>query len=287
MTKPTPIGGLSELRGRYDVLLSDVWGVIHNGQAAFPTPCAALARWQAEGGLVVLISNAPRPHAPILEQLAGLGVPAEAHSAVVTSGDATRPLLAAKGRAKVWRVGPERDWPLYEGLDLVHTELEDAEFIALAGPFDDTFETPEHYRERFTRAVSRGLPMICANPDKVVQRGDTLIYCGGALAELYAAMGGEVTMAGKPHAPIYDLALGRAAELLGRPLDRSRVLCIGDGVTTDVLGANAQRLDVLFVAQGIHGDTLMSGGALNLAAVEARLAEDGAVAQWVTPEVSW
>ena len=282
------IGGLSALVGAYDVLLSDVWGVIHNGREAFPVPCAALARWRAEVGPVILISNSPRPHGPVATQLDGLGVPREAWSALITSGDATRGLLAERTPGPVYAIGPERDAPLYEGLGLAFTDLEHAAFISCTGPVDDDIETPEDYRGLLTRAAALQLPMICANPDKVVQRGDRLIYCGGALAELYETLGGQVIMAGKPHAPIYAASLARAEALLGRPLDPKRVLAIGDGVATDIAGANAQGLDALYVAGGIHaGETRGPAGGVDHAAVELLLAAGGAHAALAIDTLQW
>ncbi|WP_122464758.1 TIGR01459 family HAD-type hydrolase [Brevundimonas lutea] len=255
MTAPHALIGLSEIADRYDVLLCDVWGVIHNGRESWPAPLEALTRFQAEGhGQVVLISNSPRPSQDVVAQLDGLNVPRGAWRAFVTSGDATRAELARRSPGPAWAIGPERDNVLYEGTGVVLTAAPDeAALISCTGPYDDATETPEDYRARFEGAVARDLEMICANPDIVVQKGDRLIYCGGALAQLYAAMGGRVTMAGKPHGPIYDLAIKEAEALLGRSVDRSRVLCIGDGVVTDVRGANAQGLDCLFIASGIHG----------------------------------
>ncbi|WP_374274604.1 TIGR01459 family HAD-type hydrolase [Brevundimonas sp.] len=255
MTTPHALTGLSEIADRYDVLLCDVWGVIHNGRESWPAPLEALTRFQAEGhGQVVLISNSPRPSQDVVAQLDALNVPREAWRAFVTSGDATRAELARRAPGPAWAIGPERDNVLYEGTGVVLTAAPDeAALISCTGPYDDATETPEDYRARFEGAVARDLEMICANPDIVVQKGDRLIYCGGALAQLYAAMGGRVTMAGKPHGPIYDLAIKEAEALLGRSVDRSRVLCIGDGVVTDVRGANAQGLDCLFIASGIHG----------------------------------
>ncbi|MFI4975577.1 MAG: TIGR01459 family HAD-type hydrolase [Caulobacterales bacterium] len=282
------IAGLSQLADRYDVLLCDVWGVIHNGREAFPAPCAALARWRREKGPVVLISNSPRPRAEVTHQLHDLGVPREAWSVLVTSGDATRALLAARAPGPAWPIGPERDAPLYEGLGLAFTGPADAVFISCTGPVDDETETPEDYRRPFILAVERGLEMICANPDKVVQRGERLIYCGGALAELYEALGGKVQMAGKPHAPIYATCLAEAETLLGRPVARARVLAIGDGVPTDVAGANAQGLDVLFIATGIHGaETVGADGGLDAAAVDRLLAADGARATFAMADLVW
>ncbi|MCR5874315.1 TIGR01459 family HAD-type hydrolase [Phenylobacterium sp. J426] len=287
MSSPTLAKGLSAIADRYDVVLCDVWGVIHNGRESFAEARDALARFKAERGPVVLITNAPRPHPPIIEQLAVLGVDAECFSQVVTSGDATRTLLAERAPGPFWKIGPDRDWPLYAGLDVELVPLEQARFISCTGPFDDENETPDDYRDRFRDAVGRGLPMICANPDIVVQRGDSLIYCGGALAELYEALGGQVLMAGKPHPAIYELALQTASSELGRPVERSRVLCIGDGLPTDIRGANAQALDVLFVANGIHGKETVRDGVLDLAIVEHLLGVEGLTATWAMPDLVW
>ena len=280
--------GLSEFADAYDVLLCDVWGVIHNGRESFPQACAALARFRTERGPVVLISNSPRPAHDVVPQLDGLGVPREAWSTLVTSGDATRVLLGERAPGPAWIIGPARDGILYEGLGLIPGEPEAASFIAVTGPYDDEVETPEDYRARFVEPASRQLAMICANPDRVVQRGDKLIYCGGALADLYRDMGGEVLMAGKPYAPIYDLSLVEAARLLDRPVDRTRVLCIGDGVHTDVQGAEEQGLDCLFVAKGIHGDAAMGpDGRLSAPAVDALLASEGVKARYAVADLVW
>jgi HAD superfamily hydrolase (TIGR01459 family) len=287
MTAPTLISGLAELSDRYDVILSDVWGVIHNGRESFPQACGALAHWRAERGPVILISNAPRPSQDVLPQLDTLAVARETWSAIVTSGDATRILLSGHAPGPAWRIGPDRDAPLYEGLGLDFADPATAAFVSVTGPYDDEVETAEDYRERFGLAVARKLPLICANPDIVVQRGDRLIPCGGALAQLYETMGGEVIMAGKPHAPIYALSLGEAEAILGHPVDRSRVLCIGDGVATDVKGANAQGLDVLFVASGIHGAETIDTSGVNAKAVEDLLAKDGARATYAIADLVW
>lgn len=287
MTSPQLAAGLSALTERYDVLLCDVWGVIHNGREAFPAACDALTRFREAGGEVVLISNAPRPNAGVVAQLDAMGVPRAAISAVVTSGDATRLLLGAHAPGPAWKLGPDRDDPLYDGLGLDFAPLETAKLISCTGPFDDEAETPDDYRERFKDAAARGLPMICANPDIVVQRGDKLIYCGGALAQLYEALDGQVLMAGKPHAAIYDMALARSAELAGRPIDRARVLCVGDGPRTDLRGANAQGLDALFIAAGIHGQEILAKGYLDAAMMDHVFETEGVVARWAMPELVW
>lgn len=287
MTAPKLAAGLSGIADGYDVLLSDVWGVIHNGREAFPAACEALSRFRAERGPVVLISNAARPHAPVIDQLDDLGVPREAWSHIVTSGDATRLLLAQRAPGPAWLVGVERDAPLYEGLGLETSDLEQAAFMSVTGPYDDENDEPADYHDRFVRGVERGLEMICANPDIVVQRGDKLIYCGGALAQLYESLGGKVTMVGKPYAPIYELSLAKAQDALGRPLDRKRVLCIGDGLPTDIRGANARGLDALFVASGIHGGETIGPDGLNLAAVEDLLRQDGLSATYAIADLVW
>ena len=280
------IDGLGAIAGRYEVLLCDVWGVIHDGVQAFDAPCAALARWREERGPVILISNSPRPACVVQGQLDALGVPRAAWTALATSGDVTRTLLAARAPGPAWRIGPERDAPLYEGLGLTFSGPDEAAFIACAGPDDDEVETPEDYRQRLAAAAARGLPMICANPDIVVQRGARLIYCGGALAALYETLGGQAIMAGKPFAPIYDLAFDLAAGEMSAVPDRPHVLAIGDGVATDIAGAATQGLDALFVAGGIHAEELLGpDGRLDPDALARRLA--GAPAAFAIDKLRW
>ncbi len=282
------IHGLGDIAADYDLLLCDIWGVIHDGVTADQSACAALAQWAATRGPVVLISNSPRPAPEVVAQLDALSVPRAAWSDIVTSGDATRALLAARAPGPAFRIGPDRDAPLYAGLGLAFAALDDATFLACTGPNDDDVETPEDYRAILTRAAERGLEMICANPDIVVQRGDRLIYCGGALAQLYVTLGGEVIMAGKPHAPIYALALGLARALTGGPLGMDRVLAIGDGLATDIAGANRAGLDVLFVAGGVHGGPdLFDDGRLSESAIARLLAGEGLRADFALPSLSW
>jgi len=289
MSAPVLISGLGEVAGRYDAVLCDVWGVIHDGRESFPAACEALERFQSERGPVVLISNAPRPAAAVLPQLRGLGVPDAAWSGFVTSGDATLAELAQRAPGKVWRLGPERDRVLYEGLELKPAEPADADFICCTGPFEDDDgmpEAPHVYGEVFRDCAARGLTMICANPDRVVQRGAELIWCAGALADLYEGMGGVVVMAGKPYAPVFRLALAEAAKAR-RSGDAGRVLMIGDGVVTDVKGANRQGLDCLFVAGGVHGAEAVVGGRPVAAAVERILLSEGAHAAFVSDALAW
>ena len=289
MSLPHALTGLGDIAADYDILLCDVWGVIHNGRESWPAACEALARFNREGGHVVLISNSPRPGPGVVTQMDELGVPRDSWKAVVTSGDATRAELSKRAPGPAWRIGPDRDAPLYEGLGLeTATGAADAGFISVTGMHDDEVETPEDYRDRLKAAADRDLEMICANPDRVVQRGDRLIYCAGSLADLYEDLGGRVTMAGKPFGPIYDLALNDAADLLGRPVDRARVLCIGDGVITDVLGANKQGLDCLFIAQGIHGDQAKGpDGRLDPARAADLLKAETTYARYAMLDLAW
>ena len=274
------ISGLSQIADRYDALICDVWGVVHNGREAFPTACAAMVRFAETRGPVVLLSNAPRPATAVMPQLDAMGVPRAAWQGFVTSGDATRALLGPRSPGPAWVIGPDRDQALFEGIPMDRAGPDAAAFIACTGLYDDETETPEDYRQTLAVAAARRIEMICANPDRVVQRGDQLIYCAGALADLYAALGGPVIMAGKPYAPVYDLALDEAQRLAGRPIVRDRVLCVGDGLPTDIKGANDQNLDCLFVLGGIHGAEL--GGD-----AEALLAREELTAAYSAPDLAW
>jgi len=249
------IGGLSELAGRYDGILCDVWGVLHNGVAASPDTIAALSAFRRQSGAVVMITNAPRPREPILEQLAGLGVPFGGNDAtfddVVTSGDVTRMLIGEMSPA-VFHLGPQRDMQIYHGLHVDLVEKDVAETVVCTGLFDDETETPEDYRDLLAELRGRDLPLICANPDIVVERGDRLVWCAGALARDYEALGGRTYVVGKPHRPIYERAFARLCEAAGRQIGRDRVLAIGDGMPTDVAGAAAYGIDLLYISAGIH-----------------------------------
>ena len=246
----------SALAPRYDVVLCDVWGVVHNGAAATIESCDALAHYRSQGGIVVLITNAPRPGDVVRQFLDRLKVPEEAFDEIVSSGDVTRALVAARAGQRVFHVGPARDLPIFECLDVEVVPLNSADFVVCSGLFDDTKETPQDYSDLIAAMHERRLLMICANPDVVVERGEQLVYCAGAIADLYAAAGGEVLYAGKPYRPIYEQALAAGQNLLGRAVDHRRVLAIGDSVRTDLKGAAAFGIDCLFVTAGIHAEEL-------------------------------
>ena len=271
MSEPD-LAGAAGLSQRYPVWLCDVWGVVHNGERAFPAALDCLACHRKAGGAVILITNAPRPSAAIRPQLDRLGVPRGCYDHIVSSGDVTRALVAQWLGRRAHHIGPERDLGLLEGIAVEWVDLKDAEAVVCSGLVDDETENPEDYDGLLQAMRRRDLEMICANPDKVVQKGARLIPCAGALAERYEALGGRVRMAGKPFAPIYEEALRLAAEALGRPAGRSELLAIGDGLATDAQGARNNNLALLFIAGGIHGGDLAAADRPAMAAAVHRAA---------------
>jgi HAD superfamily hydrolase (TIGR01459 family) len=245
---------LSDLVDGVEVILSDIWGVVHNGLEAFPVACEALHTFRQRGGTVILITNAPRPADSVQRQLRKLGVADETYDAIVSSGDLTRRFVADHPGKKTYWLGPERDNSIYRGLDHMLAPLEAADYIVCTGPFDDETESAEDYRAMLLQARERRLTLICANPDIVVERGDRLIYCAGAIAELYRELGGEVIFYGKPHRPIYERAVELASERQSHAIQLNRVLAIGDSVRTDLAGAHGFGIDCLFVTRGIHSE---------------------------------
>jgi len=248
---PDIIGSLADLSGAYSAILCDVWGVVHNGEWHFPQAAQALAAARAARVPIVLITNSPRRSADVAAQMNAIGVPADAYDRIVTSGDVTRDLIA-EGPRKIFHIGPDRDFTLYDGLGVDLVEEFEASGVVCTGLFDDEVEKPSDYAVLLRRLRARDLPFICANPDIVVERGERMTWCAGALARDYAQLGGRTLIAGKPYAPIYDVAMKEVAGLLGRPVERSRVLAIGDGMMTDIKGAADNGFDVLYVSGGIH-----------------------------------
>lgn len=251
MTIPI-IGSIADLAATSDAWICDVWGVLYNDAAAFPEAGAACVRFRAEGGRVVLVTNAPHPSAAVEAILDRIGIPRAAYDAIVTSGDVTRSLIDRYAGKRLHHLGPDRYLGVLRGLEDALVGRDAAEVIVCTGLLDDDHETPAHYHEVLAPLAERGVPFICVNPDIQVERGDRLVYCAGALAETYAGMGGPVAYAGKPHPPIYDRAMSLTAELLGRPASRDRLLAIGDGVRTDMAGAAKAGIRGVFVASALH-----------------------------------
>jgi HAD superfamily hydrolase (TIGR01459 family) len=245
---------LRDLIDGKEVVLSDIWGVVHNGLESFPEACEALRLYRGRGGTVILITNAPRPADSVQRQLRKLGVADDTYDAIVSSGDLTRHYVADHPGRKVFWLGPERDNSIHRGLNPVLSPLEECDYIICTGLIDDETESAEDYREMMLKARERGLTLICANPDIVVERGDRLIYCAGAIAELYRELGGDVIFYGKPHRPIYERAIALAARRRNHDIALDRVLAIGDSVRTDVAGALGFGIDCLFVTRGIHSE---------------------------------
>jgi HAD superfamily hydrolase (TIGR01459 family) len=235
----------------YPVWFCDIWGVVHNGYAPFPVTVAALKRHRERGGTVILVTNSPRSNLGVERQLLDIGVDPASHDRIVTSGDVTQVLMKLHGGGRVFHLGAARDHSIYDGTGVTRVPLEEAHAVLCTGLFDDLNDELSDYDALLGEMKRLGLTMICANPDKIVKKGDRILYCAGKLAELYAAQGGEVLMAGKPYSPIYDLALAEARRITGREIERCDVLAIGDGPDTDIRGAADYGLDALLVAEGV------------------------------------
>lgn len=246
------LADIGAIAANYDVFFCDVWGVLHNGLAAYPKAVRALERLRNDQKTVILITNSPRPRDAVREQILELGVRSDAFNSIVTSGDVTRELIK-EGPRRLFHIGAARDYSLFDGLDLELVEEREADGVICTGLFDDETETPDDYQQLLLRLRSRNLPFICANPDIQVERGDRLLWCAGALARDYNALGGRTLVAGKPHRPIYELALLKAHIIRG-DCPKNRILAIGDGLLTDIKGAEQFGIDSLFVADGIHSD---------------------------------
>lgn len=287
MTDPVPaLQGLSSIASDYDVILSDVWGVLHDGRRARPRAGEALTKYREAGGKVVLITNSPRPSPPIHEELAALGVPRSAYDDMVTSGDVTRMAIAEHAGTDVHWVGPRGDAPLFEGLDVGFSGADTATAIVVTDMNDDDDE-PGDYEDEMALWLERKLPLICANPDLIVEQGDRIIYCAGALAEAYRAKGGEVIMAGKPYRPIYRDALRLAGRDPGEGADRSRILAIGDSARTDAAGAARIGIEFLFITGAIHAAELGPVDEPDPALVTRLLGASAASARGFMPRLFW
>ncbi|HET7849645.1 MAG TPA: TIGR01459 family HAD-type hydrolase [Pseudolabrys sp.] len=271
----------------YDLVLCDVWGVVHNGVSAFSAACDALNRFRGGGGTVILITNSPRPSDSVARQLDRLQVPRGVYDAMVSSGDVTRGVILARPNQALFHLGPERDRSVFAGLNLEFSPLEHADYVVCTGLEDDERETPDDYRQRLEAMRTRDLLMVCGNPDVVVERGTRLVYCAGALADLYAGMGGEVLYAGKPYRPIYEMSMAKAQAARGGKISLGRTLAIGDSLRTDLRGAHDFGVDVLFVTSGIHADEFGLRESPDLEALNSAFDQAGLLPQAITPRLVW
>ena len=262
---PAPIPLLDSIAPLVDATsgwLLDIWGVMHNGVRPYLDACAACERFRQQGGLVVLVSNSPRPYEGVAAQLDRIGVPRASWDSIVSSGDVARALIRDYEGHSVVHLGPERDLGIFSEIDVRRSGADEAEVIVCTGLFDDERETTDDYAERLAHFAARKLPMICANPDVRVERGGRLVYCAGALAQHYERLGGKVAYAGKPYLPIYEKALETLENLTPGSSDRSRLLAIGDGVHTDIEGAAGAGVRSVFIASGVHVKSDLDAAAL-------------------------
>jgi HAD superfamily hydrolase (TIGR01459 family) len=252
MRAPIPIlQSIAALAESSDAWIVDIWGVMHNGARAHPAAGAACRKFRKRGGIVMLLSNAPRPFENVIPHMTSLGVDPDVYDGGVTSGDATRDMIAEWQGKRLLHIGPERDKPLFAGFDVELVKAGRADAIVCSGLYDDASETPADYADLLAGLAARGIPMICANPDILVERGEEIIYCAGALAADYEARGGRVTYAGKPYAPIYERTMREIARIKGHGVPKERTLCVGDGLETDLLGAHQAGFRSVFIASPI------------------------------------
>jgi HAD superfamily hydrolase (TIGR01459 family) len=260
---PIPIiPSIQKLAAASDAWISDIWGVLHNGVAAFGQAGDACAAYRAQGGVVVLLTNAPRPSASVIAQMDSLGVPRNAYDDIVTSGDLTRRLIGKRGGEPLFHLGPDRDHVIYKDLGVTLIGPEKAKLVVCSGYFNDEIETPDDYADMLRTFRTNDAVMICANPDLVVERGHRIVHCAGGIAAAYEKIGGTVIYAGKPHLPAYEMAMELIAKAKGKPVPKDRILAIGDGLKTDIKGAANADLRAVFVASAIHVSGALDAGKL-------------------------
>ena len=274
------ITALSDISSGYDALYVDLWGCLHDGVIAFPEAVAALQEYRKSGGIVVLLTNAPRHRSSVQKQIEGMNVPADSWDTIASSGDSARATMfrGAVGN-KVWYIGPDSDLSFFDPISIVkdpvtitRVPLKQAEGIVCIGPFDPHAD-PAVMRPEFLLAKQKGLKLLCANPDLVVDRGGVREYCAGALAALYTEMGGEVVYVGKPYPAIYDLAR-RRLDAVKTGISDGRILCIGDGIKTDIKGAMGEDLDALFISGGLAAAETKTTHQPDAAALDAYLTKE-------------
>ena len=285
MNPPQMLAGFTDIAENYDALIVDIWGVLHDGQAPFKGVDAALLNYREQGGKVLLLSNAPRPGASTIRGLEAIGNRRDGFDDILTSGDAIRALMNDMGREgkKICHIGPQKDADLITNLEVKFVDEDAADAILFSGPYDDTTETPDDYSDMLARFKARNLPLLCPNPDRTVQFGGRMIYCAGAVAEAYENIGGEVVWVGKPYPMVYARACAMLRDMTG--LEDPRLLAIGDGPKTDMLGAEAAGIDALFIGGGLAS---ASGADIeNPEVIAAILAEENTVARYAMRHLVW
>lgn len=287
-TAPPVLEHAGDLLGRYDVLFCDVWGILHNGCIAFADACDALHRFRTKGGTVILVSNAPTPKDNVAGMLDTCQVPRDVWDDLVASGDIALNHIEQKGYRQIFCIGPrDRDEATFKRVAGKAAQLSNADAILCTGLNDDLNETADDYRTLLEQALGLQLPLICANPDLVVDVGGRHYICAGAIADLYERMDGEVFWAGKPHASAYDTAHKAATAVRGTVTARQRILVIGDSLRTDLKGAEAAGLDAVFVASGIHRDETMGTKSLSAEKLAILFAPPAPPAIAVMPALAW
>lgn len=277
--------GLGALAQDFNTLFCDVWGVVHNGERVHQQAVEALQKFRAQGGAVILVTNAPRPSDEISKEIIEMGVPQDAFDALVSSGEVTRDIIAQYAGLNVYRLGPTSDDGLFEGIDVNFGALDDAHAIVCSDL--EYGKTPEDYREDVLDWKKRKLPFICANPDKFVEIGEELVYCGGALADVYDEAGGNVIMAGKPYLPIYEKAADLAEATRGIKQRDQKVLAIGDSARTDATGAAKINAGFLFISGSIHAHELGPVDAPDVEKIQALLAPIRVNCVGYSPRLVW
>lgn len=247
------ITNFAEISHNYDALICDVWGVLHNGQKLFDGVEECLKRFKKENKIIILLSNAPRPSLYVKKMLDNLNFNEECYDKIITSGDLTKKSLNSNifGR-NCYHIGPDRDLNIFDDVEVSRVEFEAADFIFVTGLFDDENEDENDYLELLLLAKERGMKLICANPDLLVQRGNKLIPCAGSISKKYYDMGGESINIGKPYSPIFEEAISSINRL--NNLVDNKIMVIGDGLDTDIKGANIVGLDSLLVLGGLFSN---------------------------------
>lgn len=254
------ISSLVSIADQYDIILIDVWGVTHNGVKPFPKAITAYEKLKAMGKTLVILSNAPRLPGITRERLSVMGIDDALFDDVMTSGLECHHALRDRPNAfyqglgdKLFHIGPERDRTVFEGLPYAQVDsVNDADFLLITGT--DGWEiNADAYKDRLTHAISRNLPAVCGNADRLVQNGDQLVICAGAIAEAYRAMGAEsIYTHGKPNADVFKAAHALANAKRQEAVPLSRVLMLGDSLATDIRGSNVYGIDSVFTLSGVH-----------------------------------